>query len=220
MRRILCITYRDWACQIYDMLVDVYPEYQFKIIRDKKSYHPDIISEFKPDIILWYGWSWIIPEDIINQYDCICLHPSPLPKYRGGSPIQNQIIRNEKMSAVTLFKMSKGIDDGDIIRQLPMSLSGNIEAIFKRMVELGFSGTCDFLSNGFQLKKQNEADKTYFSRRKPKDSEITIEEIQSQDAEYIYNKIRMLTDPYPNAYLMGRDGRKVYITTAYLEDKS
>ena len=27
------------------------------------------------------------------------LHPSPLPKYRGGSPIQNQIINGEKKSA-------------------------------------------------------------------------------------------------------------------------
>ena len=45
------------------------------------------------------------------------LHPSPLPKYRGGSPIQNQIINGESKSAVTLFKINNKIDQGDIIYQ-------------------------------------------------------------------------------------------------------
>ena len=45
------------------------------------------------------------------------LHPSPLPKFRGGSPIQNQIIRGKKISAVTIFKINKIIDGGDIYFQ-------------------------------------------------------------------------------------------------------
>ena len=44
-----------------------------------------------PDIVLFYGWSWKVSEKLINKFDCLMLHPSPLPKYRGGSPIQNQI---------------------------------------------------------------------------------------------------------------------------------
>ena len=216
MKNILCVTYRDWACKIYDMLEKSLLEYDFKIIRDRGSYSDKVIGEFKPDIILWYGWSWIIPQNIVENYDCICLHPSPLPKYRGGSPIQNQIIKNEKMSAVTIFKMNSGIDSGDIIRQLPMSLDGKIEDIFGRMTELGFSATCDFLKNGFDLEKQNEDNATRYLRRKPTDSEITREEIATESAEYIYNKIRMLTDPYPNAYIVDRHGKRVYITSAHM----
>ena len=111
MKNILCVTHRDWGCKIYDMLKNSLSEYNFKIIRDKSSYSDKVIKEFKPDIILWYGWSSIIPPNIVNNYDCICLHPSPLPKYRGGTPIQNQIINGEKMSAVTIFKMKEGIDN-------------------------------------------------------------------------------------------------------------
>ncbi len=201
------------------MLQNAFPNYQFLIIREKSSYQETIIEDFKPDMILWYGWSWIIPENIVNAYDCLCLHPSPLPKYRGGSPIQNQIANNEKMSAVTIFKMAKGIDDGDIVRQMPMSLEGNIEDIFNRMTELGFSATCDFLLNGFTLVKQDESQKTYYYRRKPEESEITLEEIKTQTAEYIYNKIRMLRDPYPNAYIKDQYGNKVYITEGYLKNE-
>lgn len=199
------------------MLEESLPEYKFKIIRDKESYAAEIITEFKPDIILWYGWSWIIPNELVKKYDCICLHPSPLPKYRGGSPIQNQIMNKEKMSAITLFKMSEQLDAGDIIRQLPMPLCGKIEDIFNRMTQLGFSGTYDFLKNGYNFIKQNDEEMTFFPRKKPSESEITVEEITTQSAEYLYDKIRMLRDPYPNAYIKDKDGKKVYITGAYYE---
>jgi len=217
MKNILCITYRSWATKIYDMLEQSLPEYNFKIINNQDLYSEDIIKSFKPDIILWYGWSWIIPPNIVEQYECLCLHPSALPKYRGGSPIQNQIINNEKMSAVTIFKMNDGIDTGDIIKQVPMLLEGNIQEIFNRMTEIGFIATYDLLTNGYSLRKQNNNKSTYFSRRKPTDSEITVNEILSQPAEYLYNKIRMLTDPYPNAYIKDKNGQKVYITNAYIK---
>jgi methionyl-tRNA formyltransferase len=199
------------------MLEQSLPEYNFKIINNQDLYSEDIIKSFKPDIILWYGWSWIIPPNIVEQYECLCLHPSALPKYRGGSPIQNQIINNEKMSAVTIFKMNDGIDTGDIIKQVPMLLEGNIQEIFNRMTEIGFIATYDLLTNGYSLRKQNNNKSTYFSRRKPTDSEITVNEILSQPAEYLYNKIRMLTDPYPNAYIKDKNGQKVYITNAYIK---
>ena len=220
MKNILCITYRSWATKIYDMLEQSLPEYNFKIINNQDLYSEDIIKSFKPDIILWYGWSWIIPPNIVEQYECLCLHPSPLPKYRGGSPIQNQIINNEKMSAITIFKMNDGIDTGDIIKQVPMLLEGNIQELFNRMSEIGFIATYDLLKNGYSLQKQNNDQSTYFNRRKPSDSEITIDEILSQPAEYLYNKIRMLTDPYPNAYIKDKNGHKVYITNAYIKKEN
>ena len=71
-KQILCITYRDWALKIYKMLADALPQYNFKIIFNPAE---DIcavkIKTFQPDIILWYGWSWIVPESIVEQYDCI-----------------------------------------------------------------------------------------------------------------------------------------------------
>ena len=136
------------------------------------------------------------------------LHPSPLPRYRGGSPIQNQIIRGEKKSAVTLFKMTKNLDDGDIYFQEEISFEGSLNNIFNRISKIGFKGTCKIIDGDYKPVKQDHKYATYFKRRKPEDSEITIEEIKNNIAEYIYNKIRMLDDPYPNAYIMCGDNKK------------
>jgi methionyl-tRNA formyltransferase len=216
--KIACITYRTWASDIYYKIKEVYSdEHLFLIWNTKEEYNREKLIDFNPDLILWYGWSWIVDEIFINKYESIMLHPSPLPKYRGGSPIQNQIINGEKISAVTLFKMSHELDKGDIYIQLPMSLKGSLKDILCRISDLGFSATCNVINGDYKLTPQNHKNSTYFKRKKPIDSEITIEELQTKSSEYLYNKIRMLADPYPTAYIKTLDNKKLFLKDAFLE---
>ena len=124
--------YRDWANQIYENVRDtVFLEedkiktlklkYKFIHIDNNKDLEKNL-NELNPKFIFFVGWSSIVKDEIVDKYQCICLHPSPLPQYRGGSPIQHQIINGETKSAVTLFEMSKsGIDKGDILFQKEIS---------------------------------------------------------------------------------------------------
>ena len=146
------------------------------------------------------------------------LHPSPLPKYRGGSPIQNQIINGEETSSVTLFKMNKNLDSGDIYKQLTFSLTGKLDDIFKRITTLGFYATIEIINNNYEIIKQEDSKASYFKRRSPSDSEITQSELKNSTAKYLHNKIRMLNDPYPNAYIKTNDNKKLFIIESKLED--
>ena len=222
--KILCCTYRDWAAKIYRSTeTHFFPEvfgnwYEFSHINSKNEYSEEAIDRFNPDLILWYGWSWIIPEYILNKYFCVMLHPSPLPKYRGGSPIQNQIINNESKSAVTLFKMNQGLDAGDIIYQREFSLEGELQDVLDRITKIGTSLTISMLDNfdKLNLTSQDDSNSTYFKRRTPGQSEITLEDIKKLEAEDLYNKIRALQDPYPNAFIKCKNGSKLYITNSHL----
>ena len=217
--RILCVSYRKWALDIYDNLAST-TDHIYLIIRTKKQYNKEIIRDFKPDIILYYGWSWFVDNDIISNYKCIMLHPSPLPKYRGGSPIQNQIINGEKKSAVSLFFMNDKMDEGNIIAQEEISLEGSLDDIFKRITNTGFRLTKDKILNVKNIISipQDNQFATYCKRRTPQESEITFEEITSQPATYLYNKIRMLADPYPNAFIRTIDGKRLVIKEVKIID--
>tara|TARA_B100000963_G_C22584967_1_gene652626 strand:+ start:431 stop:1093 length:663 start_codon:yes stop_codon:yes gene_type:complete len=217
---IACISYRDWALKIYDKLESkIYENHNFLIFRKKDEFDSEKLVNFKPDLILWYGWSWKVDNIFVDEYTSIMLHPSPLPKYRGGSPIQNQIIKGEKNSAVTLFKMTRKIDDGDIYIQKPFSLDGSLDDIFKRIIELGYRATLEVINNNYDLKKQNNSEATYYKRLPPSNSEITLDEIKKCNAEYLHNKIRMLNDPYPNAYIITSDNKKLYLIQSRLDDE-
>ncbi len=144
------------------------------------------------------------------------LHPSDLPKFRGGSPIQNQIIRNKKKTKVTIFRINEIIDGGNIILKKNLSLEGEIKDIFERIEKIGIDLTIKILKNNYREIPQNHKKATFFKRLK-NNSELTIEEIKNKNSNYIFNKIRMLTDPYPNAYIKTKDNKKLVLKSVKLK---
>lgn len=208
--RIACIGYRDWAFGIYEELMQD-RRHVFLLIRGKEAYDESSLIDFKPDLVLFYGWSWIVGTELLSRFVCLMLHPAPLPLYRGGSPIQNQIIEGKSQSAVTLFVMTAEMDAGDIVGQTPLSLEGSLEEIFRRITSAGVALTRRILAEGLVRIPQEHSKATYCKRRKPADSEITPEELRTATAEYLYNKVRMLAEPYPPAYIRTHDGKRLLV---------
>ena len=48
-------------------------------------------------------------------------------------------------------------------------------------------------------------------------SEIKIEDFNNFTAEELYNKIRALQDPYPNSFVVCKDGTKLFLTHSKCE---
>jgi methionyl-tRNA formyltransferase len=216
--RIACVGYRDWALNIYDRLAKS-TDHIFLIFRSRIQFNSDALADFKPDLVLFYGWSWVVPSDILERHICIMLHPSPLPRYRGGSPIQNQIIAGETSSMVSLFVMTEDLDAGDIVGQHELCLAGTLKDIFKRIEDAGVELTSHLIKNGFKRTPQDHNAATFCKRRTPSDSEISAEDLLTKPAEYLFNKIRMLASPYPNAYIRTADGKRLIITEARIEEE-
>ena len=209
--------YRDWGIDIFNKLKGIYDivliETPDQLTQLSNMFH-------KNDTIFFLGWSWIVDKNIIDNYNCICLHPSPLPKYRGGSPIQNQIINKEQVSSVSFFKMNDKLDQGKILYQAPFSLKGELNDIFSRIIELGTFGIHHIMASNPKGIKQDESEATYCKRRKPEESEITIDEIMNKSAHELYDKVRMLNDPYPNAFIRCKNGDKLFITKTHYNDST
>lgn len=240
--KVIYAGYREWSFKIAKSLLKnkkdysisavittKNPESNFRLLR-KKTYEIDprqskelkkILLYHSPDVVLFYGWSWMIPQDIYEEYICLIYHISPLPKYRGGSPIQHQIINGEKMSAGTILRAIKEVDAGPIYSQSPISLEGNMNDIFKRIIRVGSRDTKKVLQGmalrNIQPKMQNEKEKTVLMRRKPEDSEIKPEDFKNKTAEELYNFIRALADPYPNAFIRCKNGEKLLLKSAEIE---
>ena len=165
----------------------------------------DILTRHKIKIVFLYSWSHIIQERIINKFTCLCLHPSLLPAYRGGTPIQHQLISGEKNSGITVFRMNEKIDAGDIYQQAAMSLLGDINDIFSRMINLGAIVTkniiTDYINGRLVFWPQRSLKKSrIYKRRKPSQSELHLSEIKKMNFDEVYNIVRGLGDPYPNTF--------------------
>lgn len=96
------------------------------------------IRSFKPDIIL-SSCSVIFSEKILQipKYGCVNRHTSLLPSYGGLYPVFHSIADNQKYSGVTIHKMTKKIDDGQILAQAKIeNLENNLSKIYKKGFEI------------------------------------------------------------------------------------
>lgn len=90
----------------------------------------------------------IVPEPLLHvpSRTAICFHPSLLPRYRGGSAINWQLIRGETESGVTVFWPDAGIDTGPILLQRAAAVGPDDTAgtlYYKTLFPLGVQTTLD-----------------------------------------------------------------------------
>ena len=223
MRVIFC-GYRSWAINIIDEIKNHKKINSSEVISSKKEYD----FKFKKllinaDLIVFLGWSWIIPKEITNKYLCIGVHPSDLPNYRGGSPIQHQIINGVIETKISLMTISEKLDGGDIWLKNDLDLGGDtIEIIFKNLEESSIALFNNFfnLYPNIEPIKQDLTKGSYFKRRTPEESRIKIEDFKNKPLKEIYNNIRCLTAPYPNAYIEYLEGNRLYFKDVrYVKNK-
>lgn len=71
------------------------------------------------DFLLVVDFGYLIPQWLLDypKIAPLNIHPSALPKYRGSSPGQFTLLFGESESAVTLMRMDKGLDTGNLINQ-------------------------------------------------------------------------------------------------------
>ena len=131
---------------------------------------------------------------------CIQFHASNLPKFKGGSPIQNQIIRGIKKTKITAFKVSNIIDSGDICKKKNLDLNGTAMQIYKKMEKISINMIRELVRRK-KIKFNKQTGKSSFFKRR-KASESNLLSLKIMNIKNMYNFIRMLdAHDYPKAYL-------------------
>ncbi len=89
------------------------------------EYKNHILQMPKVDFLLVTDFGYFIPNWLLNlpRFSTLNIHPSLLPKWRGSSPGQFALLFGQKKSAITLMKINKKMDQGDLIAQLNFNIS-------------------------------------------------------------------------------------------------
>jgi methionyl-tRNA formyltransferase len=80
----------------------------------------------KIDFAVVASFGALIKEDFLNTCDFINVHPSYLPQLRGATPIQSTILQGLDKTGISIIKMNKGMDEGDILFQKKISIKDNL----------------------------------------------------------------------------------------------
>lgn len=166
-----------------------------------------------PDLIITCAYGQIVPQKVLDipKYKCINIHGSLLPKLRGAAPIQYAILKDYKVSGITIMEMVKKMDAGDMFakREVIVDNFDTSDSLFKKMEEAACSLILDFLPDYIDGKivgeKQDENEVTFAPSIKREEEIIDWNESKRN----IYNKIRAFNS-IPGAYTL-LDGTSIKI---------
>jgi methionyl-tRNA formyltransferase len=157
----------------------------------------EIIEKYKPDIGIVVAYGRLLKRPFLDVIPFYNVHTSLLPKYRGAAPMQRSLEAGEKVTGVTIFKISEGMDDGDIAMQRAFEV-GECETfgeLYEKMIKHGTELLDEFLkSYPVPLIQQDHSQATYAAKIDKEDFYVDF----SQSAEAVRNKIRAY-DPVPGA---------------------
>ena len=202
MKNIIIATIKEWNIENYFKLKEKYGhEFNFHLISNSEALTEEFIQKINPNYIFFLHWSWIIPKNIYNNFNCVLFHMTDLPYGRGGSPLQNLIMNKVYKTKISAIKVSENIDSGDIYLKESLDIStGSAQNIFKRSSQITFEKMIpEFLSSKLSAKEQSGEIVT-FKRRTPEQS--SIKTVKDLSLTSLYDFIRMLDgEGYPKAYI-------------------
>ncbi len=155
----------------------------------------EIIEKYRPEIGIVVAYGRLIKNPFLEAIPFYNIHTSLLPKYRGPAPMQRAIENGENVTGVTIFKISEGMDEGDIALQCAFEI-GQCETfgqVYEKMITHGTQLLKEFLARyPIELVPQDHLLATYAPKITKEDLYVDF----SRPAVVVRNKIRAY-DPNP-----------------------
>lgn len=183
-------------------------------IAPSKQQSEDIILSYKPDICFVIGWYWLISEKTLNKVPngFLGIHNSLLPLYKGGSPLVWQLINGEEEVGVSMFTLTKGVDNGDLWFQQKIKIN-NIDNINDVLLKIESQTIKNFklyyldIIKGKKLPTpQPNITESYCAQRIPGDGLVDWKKSSIE----ISNFIRAQSKPYPGAYSFYKEQKLIF----------
>ncbi|MFM2276003.1 MAG: hypothetical protein RL211_1875 [Pseudomonadota bacterium] len=75
----------------------------------------EVIQAAKADLMVVAAYGLILPQWVLDEMDCLNIHASVLPRWRGAAPIHRAIEAGDAETGVTIMQMDAGLDTGDML---------------------------------------------------------------------------------------------------------
>ncbi|MDQ5971396.1 MAG: methionyl-tRNA formyltransferase [Patescibacteria group bacterium] len=183
----------------------------------------DFINNFSKlniDLSIVVAYGSILPENIISmpKFGTLNIHYSLLPKYRGASPVESALLNGDEETGVTIQKMIRKLDAGDIVATESLSINQTItkDELRNELINLGANLLIkilpDYIENKINTVQQDESQATHCGKIKKEDGLIDL----NDDTNINYNKYRAYSG-WPGIHFF-QDGKRIKVTSAHLED--
>jgi methionyl-tRNA formyltransferase len=163
------------------------------------------------DFFVVLAFSQFLAQSVLEipKLGAFNIHTSLLPKYRGAAPIQYALINGDTSSGVSIQKMVKQMDAGDLCHSQEVKIfdyenGGLLFTRLKFQAALCLANFIDdILNNTLKFQEQDESCVSFAPTLKKTDGHLNFKEMS---AEEILSKIKAF-DPWPGVFAFLGDKR-------------
>src|SRR6185503_5579950 len=138
-----------------------------------------------------------------EAFECVVFHMTDVPFGRGGSPLQNLIVRGIEATQLSALRCTAEVDAGPVYLKRPLSLHGPAEEVFLRAANLMKDMVLEIVRRRIEPIPQ-QGEPVLFRRRRPQEGDLS----ELASLERVHDHIRMLdAEGYPRAFLQVGDLR-------------
>lgn len=209
-KNIVIATIHSWNIRNYNSWIPPAGYRKFLISnRNKLTYKT--LKNLAPEYIFFPHWSWIIPKEVYENFECVVFHMTDLPFGRGGSPLQNLLIRGIYKTKILAIRAVEKLDSGPIYLKKPLDIrDGSAQEIYERASKI-ISEMINYIITKNPRPKPQRGKVVIFKRRTPAQSEIPKE----LNTGRLYDFIRMLdAEGYLKAFLQ-KEGYRIEFSNAH-----
>jgi methionyl-tRNA formyltransferase len=166
-------------------------------IRERAGLTAAALDAHAPSHVFLPHWSWKIPADVFERHACVIFHMTDLPFGRGGSPLQNLIVRGIERTQLTALRCTAELDAGPIYLKRELSTLGTAEEVFLRAAQLMEQMIVAIARSGAEPAPQT-GEVVAFARRTPEEGDLRL----ATSLAGVHDLIRMLdATGYPPAFV-------------------
>lgn len=142
-----------------------------------------ILYQQSYDLFVVAGYGKILPHSLLSRtkHGVLNVHPSLLPKYRGPSPIETQILQNDQNPGVSVILLDEETDHGPVLAQetpslprWPLSRSELEDILWKRGGELIAECIPKYVAGELTPHEQNHQEATFTKKLEKEDGLIEL----------------------------------------------
>lgn len=184
---------------------------------EKLRLETEAILALQPDCIITCAYGQMVPAALLKapSYGCLNIHPSLLPKYRGGAPMHRAIWAGETETGVCLMQMVEKMDAGAVYASavLPIGRDETLTELEARLKQTAAAllqkELPKYLRGELKGIPQDDA-QAVIARTIAKEEEQVF--FAKETGEEAYNHIRALT-AWPMSYGL-IDGKRIKFVKA------
>lgn len=187
---------RPWNARLADRLSGQ-TGLPFMTIRNKQDLTAENLRRLEVRTVFLPHWSHIVPREVYDAFECVIFHMTDVPFGRGGSPLQNMIVRGASETVISALRCEAGLDSGPVYLKRPLSLHGSAEEVFLRADLIIEEMVLSIVRNP-PVPVAQAGEVVTFPRRRPEESDLS----GCVNLDKVYDYIRMLdADGFPQAFV-------------------